>query len=87
MAKKSTRLCSVGIALRIFRNRSGLTLEKLGERLGVSASYISRLETGKQYPSIGTLIKFACALEVRPGELLDEISIREGFLPEDRKER
>jgi len=54
-----------------------MTQEKMGERLGVSDSYISRLERGKEYPSIGMLIRIAKALEVRPGELVDAISDRE----------
>lgn len=63
----------------MYRNQAGLSQEKLATRLGVSVNYVSVLETGKQYPSIGTLIRFARALEVRPGELVDEIAKREGI--------
>ena len=79
MTKKSAQLRSVGRVLRIYRKQVGLSQEKLAERLGVSTNYVSVLETGKQYPSIGTLIRFARALGVRPGELVDEIAKREGL--------
>lgn len=79
MTKKSAQLRSVGSVLRIYRKQVGLSQEKLAERLGVSTNYVSVLETGKQYPSIGTLIRFARALGVRPGELVDEIAKREGL--------
>lgn len=79
MTKKSAQLRSVGTVLRMYRNQAGLSQEKLATRLGVSVNYVSVLETGKQYPSIGTLIRFARALEVRPGELVDEIAKREGI--------
>jgi len=45
--------------------------------MGVSNTYISGLETGKDYPSINTIIRVAKALEVRPGEMVDAISDRE----------
>lgn len=84
MTRKSSQLRSVGAVLRFFRKCSGLSQEKLAERLGVSTNYISVLETGKQYPSIGTLIKFAFALGVPPGELVNEIAKREGMFPHQR---
>lgn len=48
--------------------------------MGVSGNFISRLELGQEYPSIGMLIRFARAVEVRPGELLDAIAEREAML-------
>lgn len=75
--KKAYKLESVPVVIRQFRNRANLSQEKVGERLGVSGNYISRLELGQEYPSIGMLIKIAKALEVRPGEMLDAISDRE----------
>lgn len=62
-----------------------MTQEKVGERLGVSDTYISKLEHGKEYPSIGMLIRIAKALEVRPGELLDAIADREEALQQKIK--
>ncbi len=49
--------------------------------MGVSGNFISRLELGQEYPSLGMLIRFALAVEVRPGEVLDAIAEREGLIP------
>lgn len=78
--KKSYKLDSVGIVLRQYRNRLNFSQDKIGERMGVSGNFISRLELGQEYPSIGMLIRFARAVEVRPGELLDAIAEREAML-------
>lgn len=75
--KKAYKLESVPIVIRQFRNRLNLSQEKVGERMGVSGNYISRLELGQEYPSIGMLIRIAQALEVRPGEMLDAIADKE----------
>lgn len=79
--KKTYKLDSVGIVLRQYRNRVNYSQDKVGERMGVSGNFISRLELGQEYPSLGMLIRFALAVEVRPGELLDAIAEREGLLP------
>ena len=75
--KKSYKLESVPVIIRQFRNRLNLSQEQVGERMGVSGNFISRLELAQEYPSIGMLIKIAKALEVRPGEMLDAIAERE----------
>ena len=52
--------------------------------MDVSGKFISRLELGHEYPSIGMLIRFAVAVEASPGELLDAIAEREGLLPDTK---
>lgn len=83
--KKVYKLDSVGIVLRQYRNLANVSQEKVGERMGVSGNFISRLELGQEYPSIGMLIRFALAVEARPGEVLDAIAEREGLLPDSMK--
>lgn len=75
--KKAYKLESVPVIIRQFRNRLNLSQEQVGERMGVSGNFISRLELAQEYPSIGMLIRIAKALEVRPGEMLDAIAERE----------
>jgi len=75
--KKRYKLESVGLVLRQYRNLRNVSQEHVGEKMGVSGNFISRLELGHEYPSIGMLIRFARALEVRPREILDAIADRE----------
>ncbi len=66
----------VGVAIRHFRYEAGLSQDGLADRMDVSPSYISMLESGKRYPSIETLIRLAVALDIPPGTLLDYIAER-----------
>ena len=65
-----------GTAIRHFRHEAGLSQDGLADRMDVSPSYISMLESGKRYPSIETLIRLAVALDIPPGTLLDYIAER-----------
>lgn len=65
-----------GLAIRRFRQEKGLSQEGLADRMDVSASYISMLESGKRYPSIEMLIRIAHALEISPGDMLNLIAER-----------
>lgn len=80
MVRPSSHLKAVGVTLKEFRLRIGLSQEQLGVRLGVSGNYIYLLERGKRYPSIGSLVRLARALEVNPGTLLNAIVEREASL-------
>lgn len=72
-----------GLAIRHFRQEAGLSQEGLADRLDVSPSYVSMLESGKRYPSIEMLIRIARALEARPGDILDFIAARYGDREKD----
>ena len=52
----------------------GYTQKQLGDRIGVSQVYISRIENGDvEGLTIGKLIKLASALRIGPEELLTKL--------------
>ena len=63
---------------RAWRKHRGLTQEQLAERVEMSVSSISQLETGKQGFSEDTLLSLAEALSCEPGDLLSRDPRLEG---------
>ena len=63
-----------GNRLRAMRTAKGLSQRALGERVGVSFTYISKVENGKldfgNYPSEDLICRLAAALETDEEELL-----------------
>jgi len=55
---------------RAWRKYRGLTQEQLAERVGMSVSSVSQVETGKQGFTDESLSSFAVALDCTPGDLL-----------------
>lgn len=62
----------VGEKIREERNRSGMSLQKLASKSGVSVGTIHKIETGKLVPSIAIFIKLVKGLDRNPGFFLDE---------------
>src|SRR5262249_37058285 len=60
----------MGARLREMRIARGLSLRGLAERLGVSPSLISQVETGRAKPSVSTLYAIATELGISLDELL-----------------
>lgn len=60
----------IGARLRDARTARGLSLRALAQSLGVSASLISQIETGKTQPSVSTLYSIVTALGVSIDDLL-----------------
>jgi len=60
----------MGDALREARAARGLSLRELADRLGVSPSLISQIETGRANPSVSTLYAIAAELDISLDELL-----------------
>ena len=69
-------------AVRKLRTEAGLTQSALARRLGVSPSYVSRLEQGEGNPRWGTARRVAVGLEVSIVELA---AVAEDF--EERRRR
>jgi transcriptional regulator with XRE-family HTH domain len=60
----------IGQRLREERQARGYSLRHLADRLGVSPSLISQIETGRARPSVNTLYAIAAELDVSLDELL-----------------
>jgi transcriptional regulator with XRE-family HTH domain len=57
--------------LRTLRQTLGLSLDEVADRANLSASTVSRIETGKRTISLDVLLPLASALQVDLDELLD----------------
>jgi transcriptional regulator with XRE-family HTH domain len=55
---------NLGKRIKAVRNERGLTLVQLGQRVGLSASYLSQIERGVAMPSLPRLAAIARALDV-----------------------
>jgi len=56
--------------LKALRATRGLSQEQLAERAGISRTYLARLETARQDPTLSTMERLAKALKVAVAELL-----------------
>lgn len=59
----------MGLLLRQWRARRGLSLHGLADRAGVSFVTISRIEHGHMSPTVALLEKLAAALAIRVRDL------------------
>lgn len=64
-------LQAVGPRLRAMRQQRGLSLAELSELTGISASTLSRLESGQRRPTLELLLPLAKVHQVQLDELVD----------------
>ena len=55
----------LGLKIKEIRKKRKLTQEQLAEKLELDTGYISKLEVGRNFPTIGTLEKIAQVLDVK----------------------
>lgn len=66
-------MISLGSAVRKLREEAALTQRELAERAGISASYLSRIESDRRDPTLPVLRRLARELSVWPGLLLSTV--------------
>jgi transcriptional regulator with XRE-family HTH domain len=59
----------LSINIKRYRQRKGLSQEKLAEKMDISTNYLSDIETGRGWVSPFSLVRLANALEVEVFEL------------------
>ncbi|MGX5681339.1 helix-turn-helix domain-containing protein [Schumannella luteola] len=64
-------LATLGQRIRHFRTGAGLTLDQLGERVGIAGSQLSLMENGRREPRLTLLSAIAEATGVHLADLLD----------------
>jgi transcriptional regulator with XRE-family HTH domain len=57
--------------IKELRERRGMTQEQLAREAGIGRSYLARLETARQDPTLSTLEKIAGALRVKVARLIE----------------
>lgn len=72
----------VASAIRVLRQRSGLSQRQLAMRMGVPRTYVSKIENDKATPTLASLQRLATALQVTVPDLLaggrnETLSVRE----------
>ena len=60
----------LGEAIRAARKEAGFSQEKLAEKADLSTVFISRIERGKESPTVDNLLKIAKGLCVRVRDLV-----------------
>lgn len=60
----------IGQRIRKYRKAKGLSQEELAERVNISTTHMSHIETGNTKLSLPVLVDIAAALDVRTDDLL-----------------
>ena len=61
---------AIGQRIRKFRKAYGLSQEELAEKIGISTTHMSHIETGNTKLSLPVLVNIAAVLSVQTDELL-----------------
>jgi len=62
-----------GNRVKEVRARKGISQDDLSRSTDVHSTAIGRMERGAREPRLTTILKLARGLEVKPGELLDDL--------------
>ncbi|WP_380787115.1 helix-turn-helix domain-containing protein [Sphingomonas sp. R86521] len=62
----------LGTNVRRLREAAGYSQEAFGDAANIHRTYVSDVERGRRNPTIEIVEKFAVALKVRTGSLLDD---------------
>jgi transcriptional regulator with XRE-family HTH domain len=73
---------ALGKAIRLSRERLGLSQEDLAAASDIHITHIGGLERGVRNPSYATLLRLSQALKVKPGEL---VSFADELREDDRQ--
>ena len=60
----------LGAVVKMLRDEKSLSARALSLSCGLSASYVSKLESGSSKPTVDTLMKIATELELNESEIL-----------------
>ena len=69
--------------IKAYRLRLGLTQKQLAERIGKTASYITKVETGKLVPGEDVILSLSAALgvstdQLQNGDIVEDVDKRTG---------
>lgn len=79
--QKKELMLAVGARIRHFRRKKRLSQEELALRANLNPAYFGQVERGLKCPTVDTLYKISCALDVALSDLLQDIEHPEQARP------
>lgn len=76
MGTASPQLVAFGRTLRKARRDRDLSQEALADEAGLSAKHVGEIERANKDPRLTTVMRLAEALEMRSGDLLEQVDAR-----------
>lgn len=73
MPRPKQHLKILGETIRNYRDRAGMSQERLAEKADLHPVYIGKIERGEQWVSLHALLRVAQALGVRVRDLVDKL--------------
>ena len=70
----------LALNLKEYRRKSGFTQEKLAEKAGISANYLSMVEISRKFPTPEMLDRLSQTLDIQTFQLFDPSATPEGAL-------
>jgi transcriptional regulator with XRE-family HTH domain len=70
----------LALNLKEYRRKSGFTQEKLAEKAGISANYLSMVEISRKFPTPEMLDRLAQTLNIQTFQLFDPSATPDGAL-------
>src|SRR5680860_139692 len=77
----------LGFRIKKYRKKNKISLKELAEKVGLSASFLSQIESEKTYPSLQSLKKIADALQTTIGNLIGETETKKNNMVIKSKDR
>jgi len=77
MSKRAKPQIALGEAVRVMRERQGLSMTSVASRGGVSTRWIEDVEAGKSNPTWSHLRRLFIGLRVEPTELMALVELAE----------
>ena len=78
--------CFIGQKIRKYRRAKKMSQETLAEKVGISTTHLSHIETGNTKLSLPVLVQFAIALDVHTDDLLFDHSSNRNVVIDDLSE-
>jgi len=76
MFERTLDSVAVGRAIAYFRNKKGISQEVLSGLADIGRTHLSAIERGERKPTLETLYRIGCALDVNMSEIVKEIERR-----------
>ena len=70
-ARQAKKYKSLGLNIAFYRKSRGLSQSELAEKINISRTHMSRIETANCAVSLDVIFEICDALEVLPSELFD----------------